>query len=177
MTENTCSFFFRSITINSHLVNKYLCNLCRLWQEVMSIPGNDHCCDCGANNPRWASINLGITLCIGKSSVCIIHFGCHHSEFGYININATVQIVLKSLQKRSFQKNCFNFITECSGIHRSLGVHYSKVRSLTLDAWEPEVVKVMSELGNTTINAVYLATYVPGGGGATPAPAKPDSER
>lgn len=48
-------------------------------------------------------------------------------------------------------------ILECSGIHRSLGVHYSKVRSLTLDDWEPEILKVMAELGNTVINNVYEA--------------------
>ncbi len=27
-------------------------------------------------------------------------------------------------------------------MHRSLGVHFSKVRSLTLDTWEPELLKV-----------------------------------
>lgn len=42
-------------------------------------------------------------------------------------------------------------------MHRSLGVHYSKVRSLTLDAWEPEIVKVMTELGNNVINRIYEA--------------------
>lgn len=60
--------------------------------------------------PKWASINLGITLCIA-----------------------------------------------CAGLHRSLGVHYSKVRSLTLDAWEPEIVKVMTELGNNVVNKIYEA--------------------
>lgn len=40
-------------------------------------------------------------------------------------------------------------------MHRSLGVHHSKVRSLTLDAWEPEIVKVMMELGNQIVNRVY----------------------
>lgn len=42
-------------------------------------------------------------------------------------------------------------------MHRSLGVHHSKVRSLTLDAWEPEIVKVMMELGNDIVNRVYEA--------------------
>lgn len=28
---------------------------------------------------------------------------------------------------------------------RSLGVHFSKVRSLTLDTWEPELLKVSEE--------------------------------
>ncbi|KAM8882362.1 arf-GAP with coiled-coil, ANK repeat and PH domain-containing protein 1 isoform 2-T3 [Synchiropus picturatus] len=78
--------------------------------EVQAIPGNRQCCDCGEPGPDWASINLGITLCI-----------------------------------------------VCSGIHRSLGVHFSKVRSLTLDSWEPELVKLMRELGNAVINKIYEA--------------------
>ncbi|XP_045805387.1 UPF0415 protein C7orf25 homolog isoform X2 [Trifolium pratense] len=32
---------------------------------------------------------------------------------------------------------------QCSGIHRSLGVHISKVRSTTLDTWLPEQVSFM----------------------------------
>ncbi|CAG5929207.1 unnamed protein product [Menidia menidia] len=83
---------------------------CKALEEVQAIPGNKHCCDCGEPGPDWASINLGITLCI-----------------------------------------------VCSGIHRSLGVHFSKVRSLTLDSWEPELIKLMCELGNTVINRIYEA--------------------
>ncbi|XP_041129844.1 arf-GAP with coiled-coil, ANK repeat and PH domain-containing protein 3-like isoform X1 [Polyodon spathula] len=81
-------------------------------QRVQSIPGNEVCCDCGQADPRWASINLGILLCI-----------------------------------------------ECSGIHRSLGVHCSKVRSLTLDSWEPELLKLMCELGNNVMNHIYETRY------------------
>ncbi|KTF86501.1 hypothetical protein cypCar_00031892, partial [Cyprinus carpio] len=40
---------------------------------------------------------------------------------------------------------------------RSLGVHFSKVRSLTLDMWEPELLKLMCELGNGVINQIYEA--------------------
>lgn len=100
-------------------------------EQFYKIAGNERCCDCGSADPKWASINLGITLCIA-----------------------------------------------CSGVHRSLGVHYSKVRSLTLDGWEPEIVKVMMELGNTVINAIYEANYVdegtsPAAGDADAAPSSP----
>uniref|UniRef100_A0A8C0PXQ0 Arf-GAP with coiled-coil, ANK repeat and PH domain-containing protein n=1 Tax=Canis lupus familiaris TaxID=9615 RepID=A0A8C0PXQ0_CANLF len=79
-------------------------------QRVQNVAGNSQCGDCGQLDPRWASINLGVLLCI-----------------------------------------------ECSGIHRSLGVHCSKVRSLTLDSWEPELLKLMCELGNSTMNQIYEA--------------------
>lgn len=33
------------------------------------VPGNDACADCGAPDPDWASLNLGILLCIECSGV------------------------------------------------------------------------------------------------------------
>ena len=33
------------------------------------IPGNTRCADCEAENPSWASVNIGITLCIECSGV------------------------------------------------------------------------------------------------------------
>eukprot|EP00058_Branchiostoma_floridae_P006131 XP_002591619.1 hypothetical protein BRAFLDRAFT_223539 [Branchiostoma floridae] len=92
------------LSARSHL------NMLQMLRQVLQIPGNNVCCDCRQKEPRWASINLGIVLCI-----------------------------------------------ECSGIHRSLGVHLSKVRSLTLDAWEPEILGVMSLLGNEAVNKTYEA--------------------
>ena len=51
----------------------------------------------------------------------------------------------------------------CSGIHRSLGVHVSKVRSLHLDAWEHEIASlVLGHLGNLQVNAIWEHTLPPG---------------
>jgi len=36
----------------------------------------------------------------------------------------------------------------CSGIHRCLGVHISKVRSIRMDMWQPEWIASMQEWGN-----------------------------
>lgn len=43
---------------------------------------------------------------------------------------------------------------------RSLGVHCSKVRSLTLDSWEPELLKVMFVLGVSINTTQVLHTWV-----------------
>ncbi|KAK8529137.1 hypothetical protein V6N12_059927 [Hibiscus sabdariffa] len=77
---------------------------------LREIPGNDVCAECNAQEPSWASLNLGILVCI-----------------------------------------------ECSGVHRNLGVHISKVRSLTLDVkvWEPSVVELFRTLGNSYCNSIW----------------------
>ncbi|XP_035826760.1 arf-GAP with GTPase, ANK repeat and PH domain-containing protein 3 isoform X8 [Aplysia californica] len=46
---------------------------------------------------------------------------------------------------------------ECSGIHRNLGTHISRVRSLDLDEWPNDIVKVMVSVGNATVNSVWEA--------------------
>ncbi|XP_040416886.1 arf-GAP with GTPase, ANK repeat and PH domain-containing protein 1 isoform X7 [Cygnus olor] len=77
-------------------------------QSIRNIRGNSYCVDCEAQNPDWASLNLGALICI-----------------------------------------------ECSGIHRNLGTHLSRVRSLDLDDWPIELIKVMSSIGNELANSVW----------------------
>ncbi|XP_038222902.1 centaurin-gamma-1A isoform X2 [Zerene cesonia] len=77
---------------------------------IRRVKGNDKCCDCGAPDPDWASLNLGVLICI-----------------------------------------------ECSGIHRNLGSHISRVRSLDLDEWPLGHVSVMVSIGNALANSIWEA--------------------
>ncbi|KAM0835111.1 hypothetical protein ACQ4PT_063147 [Festuca glaucescens] len=80
--------------------------------HLRTIPGNDCCAECRAPDPDWASLNLGILICI-----------------------------------------------QCSGAHRNLGVHISKVRSLRLDVkvWEPVIIDLFRALGNDYNNSIWEA--------------------
>eukprot|EP01102_Stenamoeba_stenopodia_P001491 TRINITY_DN1129_c0_g2_i1.p1 TRINITY_DN1129_c0_g2~~TRINITY_DN1129_c0_g2_i1.p1 ORF type:complete len:766 (-),score=225.90 TRINITY_DN1129_c0_g2_i1:128-2425(-) len=50
---------------------------------------------------------------------------------------------------------------DCSGVHRSLGTHITKIRSLTLDKWEPQLLQVLKCLGNKVGNSIYEADVPP----------------
>ncbi|WEW60102.1 hypothetical protein PRK78_005587 [Emydomyces testavorans] len=52
---------------------------------------------------------------------------------------------------------------ECSGIHRSLGTHISKIRSLTLDihSFSNDIVEILLQIGNRVSNMVWEALLDP----------------
>ncbi|KAJ8425321.1 hypothetical protein Cgig2_018938 [Carnegiea gigantea] len=60
----------------------------KILEGLLKLPENRECADCKAKGPRWASVNLGIFVCM-----------------------------------------------QCSGIHRSLGVHISKACPISFTRW------------------------------------------
>ncbi|XP_077438869.1 stromal membrane-associated protein 1-like [Vanacampus margaritifer] len=45
----------------------------------------------------------------------------------------------------------------CAGIHRNLGVHISRVKSVNLDQWTPEQIQSMVDMGNGRAKQLYEA--------------------
>ena len=50
----------------------------------------------------------------------------------------------------------------CSGIHRSMGVHISKVKSVDLDSWPDEQTQNMLKWGNARANKYWESKLAPG---------------
>ncbi|KHJ35568.1 putative uba ts-n domain-containing protein [Erysiphe necator] len=44
---------------------------------------------------------------------------------------------------------------QCAAVHRKLGTHISKVKSLTMDSWSHEQVEIMKRIGNLASNRIY----------------------
>ncbi|XP_068576436.1 arf-GAP with GTPase, ANK repeat and PH domain-containing protein 1-like isoform X2 [Cebidichthys violaceus] len=63
---------------------------------------------------------------------------------------------------------------ECSGIHRNLGTHLSRVRSLDLDDLPRELTLVLSAIGNHMVNSIWEARTL---GSRKPAPDATREER
>ncbi|KAJ7576782.1 hypothetical protein C8J56DRAFT_971560 [Mycena floridula] len=82
----------------------------RTLRELVKRPENKVCADCKRNDPRWASWNLGVFLCI-----------------------------------------------RCSGIHRGMGTHISKVKSVDLDVWTAEQMESIQKWGNRLANLYWEA--------------------
>ncbi|KAJ3236696.1 hypothetical protein HDU81_010555 [Chytriomyces hyalinus] len=87
----------------------------KILKELMQRADNRKCVDCRKKDPRWASWNIGVFMCI-----------------------------------------------RCSGVHRSIGTHITKVKSADLDAWTPEQIANMLKWGNAKANA-YWEHLLPAG--------------
>ncbi|KCV71785.1 hypothetical protein H696_01202 [Fonticula alba] len=54
----------------------------------------------------------------------------------------------------SWNIGCF-ICMNCAGVHRRLGTHISRVKSITLDNWTDEQLASIASKGNANVNAIY----------------------
>ncbi len=76
--------------------------------QLLKKPENRLCADCKRTSPTWASVNLGVFVCIN-----------------------------------------------CSGCHREIGVHITKIRSVNLDVWPKEVLDNFKIINNKIANKYW----------------------
>ena len=76
--------------------------------KLLKKPENRFCADCKRTTPTWASINLGVFICIN-----------------------------------------------CSGCHREIGVHVTKIKSVNLDVWPNDVLQNFKKINNKIANKYW----------------------
>ena len=79
-----------------------------LMKKYLSRPENRFCADCKRPSPTWASLNLGVFVCI-----------------------------------------------KCSGCHREIGVHITKIKSVELDLWPSKALTDFAKINNEIANAYW----------------------
>ena len=52
---------------------------------------------------------------------------------------------------------CF-LCLRCAGIHRSIGAHITRIKSISLDNWTEKELNFMRKWGNIKVNSIYEAT-------------------
>ncbi|XP_077585521.1 stromal membrane-associated protein 1-like [Stigmatopora nigra] len=88
-------------------------------------------------------------------------------------LNEQHQAILSKLLREDVNKNCADceakgprwaswnlgvfMCIRCAGIHRNLGVHISRVKSVNLDQWTQEQMQSMMDMGNGRAKQVYEA--------------------
>ena len=76
--------------------------------QLLEKSENRLCADCKRKSPSWASINLGVFVCIN-----------------------------------------------CSGCHREIGVHITKIKSINLDLWPTEILDHFKIINNKIANKYW----------------------
>ena len=79
-----------------------------LMKKYLSRPENHLCADCKRPSPTWASLNIGVFVCI-----------------------------------------------KCSGCHREIGVHITKIKSVELDLWPSKSLTDFAKINNEIANAYW----------------------
>lgn len=122
-------------------------------------------------NNIWPNIDsltyrMAFYCCLPPSCSCVHVLACHFSVmrcrfqiFLFTNTHpfrTSRFMPYKGPRWASWNLGVFLCI-RCAGIHRNLGVHISRVKSVNLDSWTPEQVVSLQQMGNSRARAVYEA--------------------
>jgi Arf-GAP/GTPase/ANK repeat/PH domain-containing protein 1/3 len=107
---------------------------------------------------------IQVSLQMGTSDKAKLHPGTHAVDRQEIN-------GIREIEGNDFCADCNSpnpqwvslnlgavVCINCSGIHRKLGTHLSRIKSLELDDWSPEQLAAVKAIGNTMSRRVYEAT-------------------
>ena len=95
-------------------------------QRLQAIPGNKFCADCATKGPIYPFF-------LRNKHQYLLFFLVEDPNWASANLGILI---------------CM----ECSGVHRSLGTHISRVKSTTLDQWSEDLLAYMEKLGNERSN-------------------------
>lgn len=119
-------------------------------KSLVKLEGNKSCADCKKNKrmkyhnrDKWAEADR-----------------CWQTQDGpagtWASSSASGKSTLLKLKRSGLADNrC-----RCSGIHRGMGTHISRVKSVDLDSWTDEQLQSMLKWGNTRANKYVLLTRI-----------------
>ncbi|KAB1269426.1 Arf-GAP with GTPase; ANK repeat and PH domain-containing protein 2 [Camelus dromedarius] len=121
-------------------------------QAIRNAKGNSICVDCGAPSERKGAVEgpereRGSLELVNAGAP--VRLGCHAARPGADPCTSSPDPTWASLNLGAL------ICIECSGIHRNLGTHLSRVRSLDLDDWPRELTLVLTAIGNDMANRVW----------------------
>lgn len=106
-------------------------------QQIMNVLQNGTSNKHKTDSPMAMNFNLSTLHSIPGNNVCV-DCGVPNPTWASLNLGCLMCI-------------------QCSGIHRNLGSHVSRVRSIELDDWPAECIAVMKQVGNQACNSAYEA--------------------